>query len=125
MVSGILNISSSIFANTEAHNRKMSLPVNPASLMFSHFQHVSGVPAPEGTQGVTISKLHLVNVLIARLSQLQANSNTQFHVNPYNGVDALIESLQAQISQLTADTDIIPYSPSPAANSGTVLNLLS
>jgi len=93
--------------------------------MFSYFQHVSGVPAPEGTHGVSISKLHLVDVLIGRLNQLQTNPNNQFHVNPHNGIDALIESLQAQISQLTAASDIIPYSPSPAANSGVVLDLLS
>ena len=61
MVSGIPNIAIPTINYTTAHNGKMSLPVNSSSLIYSHFEHVSGIPAPEGTQGVAISKLKRVS----------------------------------------------------------------
>ena len=87
---------------------RMSVPVDPASLLYSNFQHVSGIPAPEGSHGVSIPRLHLLDVLISQLNQ--AGQNLSFEsANPFNGIDALIESVTSQIQDNAAN----PYNPAP------------
>lgn len=54
-------------ANSNAYN-KLYVPVNKASLLYSHFEHVSGVPAKQNQQGVSISKLRILNSLIDKVS---------------------------------------------------------
>ena len=142
MVRGIPNISIPTISYTAAQGGgKMSLPVESASLIYSHFEHVSGVPAPQGTQGVTISKLNLLDVLIGQLNQVKKSSSAiSAALSPEranngqpgtpNGVrggslDALIEAYRNQIRQARAASAAMPYLPSPSAQSGAVFSLVT
>ena len=88
--------------------QRMSIPVEPASLLYSNFQHVSGIPAPEGSHGVSIPRLHLLDILIAQLNQ--AGQRLSFEsANPFNGIDALIESTGSQIHDNASN----PFIPMP------------
>ena len=122
MVIGAASISMPTLSPTNANYGKMALPVDPSSLIYSHFEHVSGIPAPEGTKGVSISKLNLLDVLIARIDQMNA-SGAQVTVNPTGDVDALIENMTNIIRQAQIANDSLPYNPSPQAESGALFSL--
>jgi hypothetical protein len=102
----------------------MSLPVSPGNYIYSHFKHVSGTPAPEGTQGVTINKLKLLDVLIEQLSQIKKRPepSADFSMSD-NQIDALIEQYENQIRQARAASAAMPYVPAPTAPMGTIFNL--
>ena len=131
MVRGIPNISVPNLSYAIANQGgKMSLPVDPASLIYSHFEHVSGIPAPQGTQGVAISKLNLLDVLIEQLNQIKKGSVSSDmmaqseHMNPRQ-LDAVIENYKNQIRQAKAASAAMPYLRSPSAQSGAVFSLVA
>ena len=126
MVRGIPNISIPNLAYSTAQGGKMSLPVDPSSLIYSHFEHVSGIPAPKGTQGVTISKLNLLDVLIGQLNQIKKGNASLSSASgvPDSGIEALIESYKNQIRQAKAASAAMPYIPSPNTQSGAVFSVI-
>jgi hypothetical protein len=92
----------------------MSLPVAPGMVIYSHFKHVSGVPAPEGTTGVNINKLKILDTLIEQLSKMKSQSA----VNPgvvdaqdEKRIDALIEQYQKQIKAAQSVSIYTPAAP--------------
>jgi hypothetical protein len=102
----------------------MSLPVAPGNYIYSHFKHVSGTPAPEGTQGVTINKLKILDVLIEQLNQIKKRPepSVDFSMSD-NQIDALIDQYENQIRQARATSAAMPYAPAPTAPMGTIFNL--
>jgi hypothetical protein len=50
---------------------KAFLPVAPSSAIYAHFKHISGVPAPEGVNGVNINKLKIIDTLIEQLARMK------------------------------------------------------
>ncbi|GHT59878.1 hypothetical protein FACS1894109_16610 [Spirochaetia bacterium] len=123
------NIQPSIgYAISASSGGRMSFPVSPASLPYSHFKHVSGVPAPEGTQGVTISKLKILDVLIEQLSRMKKRSD----ISPKEAgnvsidrINALIDQYEQQIKQAGAANAAMPYNPAPQTSGGALLNLVA
>ena len=107
---------------TFAESGKMSLPVEPAALIYSHFEHVSGVPAQNGLHGVSISKLNLLDVLIGRLNQIPAAKK---EANPSEGIDSVIDNFRQQLRQAKAASAAMPYAPSPSAHPGALFTLIS
>jgi hypothetical protein len=73
---------------TTRQNGKMSFPVRPASLVYSHFEYVSGTRAPDGSNGVDISKLKLIDALIARFYEL--GNRPVFHSEEASGSFSLL-----------------------------------
>jgi len=124
--------------NTMAHNR-MSLPVDPALLIYSQFEHVYGTAAPQGTQGVAINQLRLLNVLIGQLSQVRRDAApppimaeaSEGAVEgltsplPDTYIDTLVESYRSEILQTRAASAAMPYISSPSAQSGAVFSLVT
>ena len=126
MVRGVPNISIPALAYSAAQGGKMSLPVDPVSLIYSHFEHVSGIAAPKGTQGVSITKLNLLDVLIGQLNQVNKGSTFASGPGlPDTGIDALIERYANQIKQAKAASAAMPYIPSPSAQSGALFSLIA
>jgi hypothetical protein len=103
----------------------MSLPVSPSSYIYSHFEHVSGVPAPEGSQGVTITKLKILDVLIDQLSQIKKQTVPDSSgITPSDErIDALISQYEGQIKTARAANSVMPYIPAPPALSGALFSL--
>ena len=128
MVSGISNISMPTISNFMAQGGKMSIPVDSSSLIYSHFKHVSGIAAPQGSHGVSISKLNLLDVLIGQLNQIKKGGTAISPVPAENldagRLDALIETYKNQIQQAKAASAVMPYIPSPSAQSGAVFSLI-
>jgi hypothetical protein len=114
------------YAISASRNGRMSLPVAPANYIYSHFKHVSGVPAPEGVRGVTIDKLKILDVLIERLSQMKKRPEMDIELSPSEErIDALIEQYRSQIRQTQATNTVIPYTPQTAAPAGMLFNLVA
>jgi len=93
---------------------RTSLPVAPGLVIYSHFKHVSGIPAPEGTQGVNISKLKILDTLIEQLSKMKSRENMEF--GNLDGTDEeriniLIEQYQKQIKAAQAAPVYTPAAP--------------
>jgi hypothetical protein len=104
----------------------MSLPVSPSSYIYSHFKHVSGVPAPEGTRGVAITKLKVLDVLIEQLGQIKKQPDFKLDTKPSNEqIDALIEKYEGQIKAARAANTAMPYIPAPQAPAGALFSLVA
>jgi len=108
------------YALTASSYGRTSLPVAPGMVIYSHFKHVTGTPAPEGTQGVNISKLRILDALIEQLSKLKSQSSAQTKSAVFGNLDgsdearinALIEQYQ---KQLKAAQTVNVYSAAPPA----------
>jgi hypothetical protein len=104
----------------------MSVPVSPGSYIYSHFKHVSGVPAPEGSRGVSINRLKILDVLIEQLAQMKKRPEPALGANPSDErIDALIDQYQGQIRAAQAAASVMPYKIAPAASAGAVVNLVA
>jgi hypothetical protein len=113
------------FAIRASSSGKTSLPVSPASYIYSHFKHVSGVPAPDGTRGVAITKLKILDVLIEQLGQIKKRPEPDLGSGAPSDerVDALIKQYEGQIKAAQATNNIIPYVPAPSLPTGALFSL--
>jgi len=106
------------YAISAASAGRMSLPVSPSVYIYSHFKHVTGTPAPEGTQGVNISRLKILDTLIEQLTRMKkqpAQYSGDSADDAEKRINVLIEQYQKQIQAAAAAA---PYSPVvPAAGS--------
>ena len=125
MVRGIPNISVVPVGYSMAQGGKMSLPVDPSALIYSNFEHVSGIAAPKGTQGASISKLNLLDVLIGQLNQIKKGTVAPESArgSSAENFDLLIENYKTQIKQAKAANAAMPYLRNPSAPGGAVLKL--
>lgn len=101
MTSIIPGLASFSYSNSSivAATGKMYVPVSKSALLYSHFDHVSGVAAGNGQSGVSISKLRILNSLIERVSAIKNEpAKTLKEVSP-DQADALIQNYQKQLQQ--------------------------
>jgi hypothetical protein len=122
-VSGAAAFSNIGYALTASRSNRMSLPVSPASYIYSHFKHVSGVPAPEGTHGVAVSRLKVLDVLIEQLAQMKKKPDLAPENLSNEQIDALITKYEGQIKAARAANAVMPYVPAPQALTGALFNL--
>lgn len=131
MIRGIPNLTVPSVNYSMAQGGKMSLPVDSTSLIYSHFEHVSGIPAPKGAQGVSISKLNLLDVLIGQLNQVKKSPAPQIKMPADmtqmtdKRMDSLIEAYKNQIREARAASAAMPYIRSPSAQAGALFSLIT
>jgi len=102
------------YAITASAAGRASLPVAPGMVIYSHFKHVSGTPAPEGTQGVNISKLKILDTLIEQLSRMKKQPAADLgplEENNEERINALIDQYQKQIKAAQAVSIYTPAAP--------------
>jgi hypothetical protein len=98
---------------------KMSLPVSSSAYIYSHFRHVSGVPAPEGVSGVNINRLKILDTLIEQLARMKQQPKPSFGPageSPDARINALIEQYENQIRNAASAAGA-----SAAAQTGTAM----
>jgi hypothetical protein len=106
------------YAITASQSGRMSLPVSPGLVIYSHFKHVSGTPAPEGTSGVNITKLKILNTLIDQLEKMKSQPSADLGIideQDENRVNALIDQYQKQIKAAQSAGIYTPASPATGA----------
>ena len=102
MVNGIsLNASSFNYSGviSNAGHGKLYVPVSQQNVIYAHFDHVTGVAAKPNQQGVSISKIQILNSLLNQLISMK--NQPKINVAPENmddsQLDALIQSTQSKI----------------------------
>jgi hypothetical protein len=97
-----------------ARDGRMSLPVAPGLVIYSHFRHVSGTPAPEGITGVNISKLKILDTLIEQLNRTKKQAEIDSNISEETDekrINALIEQYQQQIKAAQSVSIYTPAAP--------------
>jgi hypothetical protein len=120
------SIGYAMSAGSAVPGGRMSLPVAPALYIYSHFRHVSGVPAPEGTRGVAINKLKILDVLIEQLGRIKNRGTEELpgmESLSDERIDALIEQYEQQIRATQVASQAAAFSPMP--QTGAVFSLVA
>lgn len=102
MTSAIGNINAFSYGSSMASSPamgKLYVPVSKTALLYSHFDHVSGVAARSGQNGVSISKLRILNSLIEHMSAIKNEAPKPVKNISPEGADALIKQYQQQLQQ--------------------------
>ncbi|MEI6873591.1 MAG: hypothetical protein WCL50_00515 [Spirochaetota bacterium] len=104
---------------------RLSLPVSPGQLLYSNFQHVSGVAAAPGEAVATIDRLKILDVLIESLSSMKTEPLAA--AEKPNGlsserIDALIQQYGSELRS-SAVAPVTPYSFRAPVESGMLFNL--
>jgi hypothetical protein len=103
------------YALSAAVDGRMSIPVAPSQMIYSHFKHVSGTPAPEGTTGVNISKLKILNTLIDQLQKMKNQPSIDLgalNEKDEKRINMLIEQYQQQMKVVQSSGIYTPAAPS-------------
>ncbi len=104
------------------------VPVKPSMYGYAQFQYVSGYPARDGQEGISIDKIKILNTLIDQLVSMR-QKNVQPKVTARgeisdNQIDTLIKQYQSQIQTVTAQAESLPYRPA-MPQSGALVNLIA
>ena len=94
---------------------KLYVPVSKSALLYSHFGHVSGVAARSGQEGVSISKIRILNSLIDRLSAIKNQPKESITDISDDQAQVLIEQYQKQIQQTVAQKPYVLAGAQPQA----------
>ncbi len=94
---------------------KLYVPVSKSALLYSHFDHVSGVAAKAGQNGVSISKIRILNSIIEHLSAIKNEKAQSFSNISDDQADVLIEQYQKQIQQAAVQTPYVMAGAQPQA----------
>ena len=102
MISNITNLNPySYHVSSSGASGKLFVPVSPSAVIYAQFNHISGIAAPKGQSGVSISKIQILNAMIENLSRIKGVQNTPkktVHITEAQA-DALIQNYQKQIAQ--------------------------
>jgi hypothetical protein len=72
MISNITNLNPySYHVSSSGASGKLFVPVNPSAVIYAQFNHISGIAAPKGQNGVSLSKIQILNSLIDNLSRIK------------------------------------------------------
>jgi hypothetical protein len=127
----VQNISIPSINRIAESGSRMAIPVDPAFLIYSNFEHVYGRAAPYGTQGIAINQLRLLNALLGQL----VNSRSEAAAVALTAIDRgemsaaqtelLVETLRSEILQTREASAAMPYISSPQVTSGLALNMVA
>ena len=102
MISNSTNLNPfSYHVSLSGSSVNLFVPVSPSAVIYAQFNHISGVAAPKGQSGVSISKIQILNSLIENLSKIKGaqNAKTKSVKLTEGQVDVLIEKYQKEIAR--------------------------
>jgi len=117
MTTSIGSLNAYSYSNTISSGAagKLYVPVSKSALLYSHFDHISGVAVKSGQNGVSISKIQILNALIDRLSSIK-NKPKEMVTNMSNEqADVLIKNYQEQIQMTLKQTPQLLAGAKPQA----------
>lgn len=115
MTTNIGNLNSFSYAAPMSGANKLYVPVSKSALLYSHFDHVSGVAAGSGENGVSISKIRILNSMIERLSAIKNEPKELITDISDEQADVLIKNYQKQIQQAVQQTPYLLSGAKPLA----------
>jgi len=113
------------YAVSASQNGRMSVPVSPTTYIYAQFEHVTGVPAPEGVQGVNINRLKILDTLIDQLSQMKPAAPV-VNTSEIDGeqIFSMIEQYHDQIRNIQESRANSPYALTPPPT-GAIFNIFA
>lgn len=101
MISRTGNLNPYAFSFPRGGVGKLYVPVKPATVIFAQYDHVSGFAARRGEQGVSLSKVQILNTLISHLSTIKGDNAPKPRIDVFaisdKQIDAIIDTLQQQV----------------------------
>jgi hypothetical protein len=100
------------YALSASAGGRVSLPVSPSSYIYSQFKHISGIPAPEGVEGVSVSKLKIIDSLIAEIVRLREMPKPSYGPKGESAEErftAMVEQFQEQVRNAQSENAAKPY----------------
>ncbi len=106
MSSFIGNLNTIKYESLSSSNNagKLYVPVNKTALLYSHFEHVSGVAAGSGQNGVSINRLRILNSLIERVSALKNEKPATVKSLGSNEIEKMIQAYQKEMKTAMKNT---------------------
>lgn len=105
---------------------RVCMPVQPSEVLYSYFEHVSGMAAAQGMGTVSIDRLKILNSLIERLQSIKSQPLAAREAPESlssDRIDALIQEYGAELHAM-ASASKGPYAaPAMAAESGMLFSL--
>lgn len=117
MTSSIGNINAYSYGSTFSGGAgsKLYVPVSKTALLYSNFDHISGVAAKSGEPGVSITKIRILNSIIERLSAIK-NEPAQLATDISDDqAQVLIEQYQKEIQAAVKQTPYLLSGAQPQA----------
>lgn len=129
MLNGIsLNANSFNYSGvvSSSGHGKLYVPVAQSNVIYAHFDHVTGVVAKPNQQGVSISKIQILNSLLNQLISMKNQPKLDAKVEEMSDsqLDALIQSTQSKIQTNVQIAQATGYGLAGAApQSGAIFSL--
>ncbi len=128
MVYSSLSINNiSAFTTATPVFSKYTFPVSPSVYLYAHFEHVDGTPAKDGTQGVSLTKLKILNTLIDQLSNIKQQNKKELlpaTAISEDKIDALIAQYGKEFRSALASRSVLQI-PINTNLQGTLVNLVA
>lgn len=75
MLANAISLNASTYGNLFISGTgSLAVPVSPSAVIYSQFNHIHGVAAPSGQQGIPVSRLRILNTLIDQLVMMKNKS---------------------------------------------------
>ena len=126
MINGVItgnSIPNISYALSAASQGRIAMPVDPSSLIYSYLKNISGIPAPEGSDGIDISRLNILDALIELMRQIRETPEFVTEELPVYMQDAMIGTFQARILEAREARTEMPYVQAPLADSGMLFSI--
>ncbi|GMO46604.1 MAG: hypothetical protein Pg6C_08360 [Treponemataceae bacterium] len=106
-------------------SNKLFVPVKPASVVYAQFDHISGVAAKQGQNGVPVSKMRILNVLIDQLISMKRSAvKEEAHSTNDSDIDKQIQNYQSKIMSIVKQAERNPYIlPGASPQSGALFSI--
>lgn len=106
---------------------KLYVPVQPGAVIYSQFDHISGVAATENKAGVSVSKIQILNSLLNQLITMRNQPKMQYEDDGSLNEDqmnSLIQNYQSQIQAEVEKAQVTGYGLAGVQpQNGTILNM--
>lgn len=119
-------INAYTYNNVVSGAGKLYVPVKPALVIYSQFDHVSGIAAQPDQQGMPVSKVRILNSLIDQLHAMKASPKVDVQQGEFSDkqLDVLIEHFQAKLQTTVQAAQTTGYGLAGAApQTGTLFSL--
>jgi len=114
------NTFPNIYAISATLGSRVAVPVSPSAYIYSHFKHVSGVPASEGESGVNITKLKIIDTMIEQLSKMKKEPDPL--IDKVQDEEKRMNSLLEKVRSVQAANAKNPFAPA-VPHIGTIFSL--
>jgi hypothetical protein len=112
MVSNDITLNASSYSNLFGSGfGALYVPVSPSAVVYAQFDHIHGIAASSGQNGVSVNRISILNALIEQLVSMKTQGSDNKNILPDSSEalelseaqqDMLIQSYQKQISDSIA-----------------------